>query len=151
MLIGTIKGASVASANFAEDIKNYANWIRFNGNGCTTTSNGCNSLGNVFDFLGQLLSLEPVFSVIDNFQVETTEAMPPRCWIQENDNATSHSVTDTHAMHRDQYFCSKSLPGLARLVHQDSSDNWSDKIGQTKLVQQDCSDKIGPTRLVQQD
>jgi hypothetical protein len=88
MLIGSIKGAAVASADFAADIMKCTKWIKF-GNGRTTTSNGGNSLGSVFDYRADFPSLRPFFEVIDRFQVKNGRVSPPEAWIRGNNSVTS--------------------------------------------------------------
>ena len=49
MLIGSIKGATVAATDLAVDVNNCQKWIKFV-NGCIATSNDGNSFGSVFDY-----------------------------------------------------------------------------------------------------
>jgi hypothetical protein len=101
MLIGSIKGTAVASADFAADIMKCTNWIKF-GNGRTATSNGGNSFGNVFYYRADFPSLRPFFEVIDRFQVKKGRVTPPTAWIHGNNSVTSPNATNTHAKHRDR-------------------------------------------------
>jgi hypothetical protein len=101
MLFGSIKGTAAAVADFATDVMTCKKWIRF-GNGRTASSNGENSLASILDYQEEFPSLEPIFRVINRFQVKSLMASPPVSWIYGNGSVTSPGVTNTHGKHRDR-------------------------------------------------
>ena len=108
MCVGTLRNAEKAAADFASDVANSQNWIKFR-NGRTATSNGMHNIRNIFDFQEAWYSLHPIIRTILKHHDPSPKVTQPKGWVQGNNSILSPNVSVTHNKHYDSRNAAEKL------------------------------------------